>query len=113
MNAVSKEGETIISEYVHEQKTEMNRMSKEISLSAPSDKLADKEIQRFNDDYTGMSSEAPKHLTLSTSDCAPYMEMTETKPHLFNQALENENQEQEEQSTSRSHPHLCGSCRGD
>ncbi|XP_059901102.1 mucin-17-like isoform X2 [Gadus macrocephalus] len=102
MNAVSKEGETIISEYVHEQKTGMNRMSKEISLTAPSDKLADKEIQRFNDDYTGMSSEAPKHLTLSTSDCAPYMEMTETKPHLFNQALENENQEQEEQSTGTS-----------
>ena len=102
INAVSKEGEVVISEYVHEQKTEMNIMSEKISLTAPSDKLEDKEIQRFNDDYTGMSSEAPKHLTLSTSDCAPYMEMTETKPQLFNPARENKNPEQEEQSMGTS-----------
>ncbi|KAK0141663.1 N-acetyltransferase ESCO1 [Merluccius polli] len=107
MNAGSKEGETVSSEYVPEQKTGMEVTTSNMSLPAPTEDLEDKEIQMVNNDCTGMSREAPKHQTLSTSDMvtsdcvgdqdtAPYMEMTETKPDLSNQAQEYENPDKDQ-----------------
>ena len=113
MNAGSKEGETVSSEYVPEQKTGMEVTTSNMSLPAPTEDLEDKEIQMVNNDCTGVSREAPTHQTLSTSDMvtsdcvgdqdtAPYMEMTETKPDLSNQAQEYENPDEKDQCMEQS-----------